>query len=229
MAATIETYFVPTTLYRYRTLDPGSLARELQALQDGYVFCPHFNELNDPMEAEHRVSKLLQRSRRYPTIAAQLEEKVRALGIASFSESRLLEPMWAYYADNFKGICVAYSVSKLRAALPKGCQLARMGYNETPPLLSVLTNDLDERSRSVLCAKTVRWSHEREWRLFAPIRGPATYGSAKCVTGVYLGKRMEVTTTRQLLEVLDGRRIPAHIMDVNRYRLTFAKRAVPDR
>jgi len=224
MAATIETYFVPTTLYRYRSLGAKSLARELKALKEGHIFCPRFDELNDPMESEHRVSKLLKRSQRYPTIAARLETKVNSIGIASFSESRVLEPMWAYYADNFRGMCVAYSMSRLKNALPDECQLARIGYNETPPLLSVLTRDLDERARAVLCAKTVRWSHEREWRLFAPSRGAVTYSNKECVTAVYLGKRMEPSTRDQLLMVLDACAIEAHLMDIKSYRLKFTKR-----
>jgi len=229
MSSKIENYYTPTTLYRYRSLAPKSIAHELDAISKGYVFCPSYDELNDPMEAKHRVSRLLQRSRRYPAVAAELEAKVRALGVASFSESRLIEPMWAYYGDNFHGMCVAYSVNRLSDALPEGCGLARIGYNEAPPILSLTSNDLDERARAVLCAKTLRWSHEREWRLFAPERGPVRYGKAKCVTGVYLGKRMDEDTRQQLLAVMDARSIPAHIMDVESYRLTFSKRPTPSR
>lgn len=222
--ATLESYYLPTTLYRYRSLEADAIDRELEALSDAYVFCPRFDELNDPMEAEHRVSKVLQRSRRYPAIAAKLDAKVRELGIASFSESRLLEPMWAYYADQFKGICIAYNVTRLLKSLPDGWQLARMGYNETAPLLSILTSDFDERARAVLCAKTVRWAHEREWRLFAPARGQAVYTDHSCVAGVYVGKRIEDATRQRLLEVLDDRKIPAHIMNVDTYKMTFSRR-----
>jgi hypothetical protein len=204
-------------------LTPEKIKDELAALSDGYVFCAHYDEMNDPMEAKHRVSALLKRHSRYPKIAAQLEEKIRELGVASFSESRLIEPMWAYYADGFRGMCVAYSVNRLNDALPFGHGLARMGYNEIPPLLSLTTKDLNERARAVLCAKTLRWSHEREWRLFAPARGPAEYGSVKCVTAVYLGARMDEHTKARLLNVLEQRGIPAHIMDVESYTLKFLR------
>lgn len=219
MTATIEPYFVPTTLFRFRSLKPDTLTHEIEALREDYIFCPRFDELND-------ASKLLQRSRRYPTIAAKLEEKAKALGVASFTETPLFEPMWAYYADNFKGICIAYSLSRLLKSLPDQCQLARMGYNETPPLLSALASDLDERARAVLCAKTVRWSHEREWRLFAPTRGPVKYADSKSVRGVYLGKRMLKSTRDRVLKELDKRKIPAFIMNTDSYRLSFTKRTI---
>ena len=57
--ATIETYAPPTRLYRYRDLTNSTLERELRALVDGYVFCPSFAEMNDPMEGAHAESALL--------------------------------------------------------------------------------------------------------------------------------------------------------------------------
>lgn len=226
MPSNIESYYTPGTLYRYRSLTPTKIKNELAAISEGYVHCATFDKLNDPMEATHRMSSLLQRSKRYPKIAAELEAKVKTLGVASFSESRRIEPMWAYYADDFRGICIAYSVNRLNAALPDGYALARMGYNETPPLLS-LSSNIENRARAVLCAKTLRWSQEREWRLFAPASGAAEYGSRKCVTGVYVGKRIADDVREKLFAVLDARKIPAHIMGVESYHLTFTRRPIP--
>jgi hypothetical protein len=57
------------------------------------------------------------------------------LGIASFSEVFDHEPMWAHYASNFTGICVAYSFQKLMKQLPDEYEFIRMTYSEKPPIL----------------------------------------------------------------------------------------------
>lgn len=54
--ATIEFYAKPSNLYEYRPRAP-KLSREVSALLGGFIFCPHFFEINDPMERSHRISQ----------------------------------------------------------------------------------------------------------------------------------------------------------------------------
>jgi hypothetical protein len=90
--ATIEIYAKPSNLYRYRPLGP-KLDQEVDALLDGYIFCPLFSEMNDPMEGSHRVSQRLFGA----SIDSKRQEAVdialATTGIASMSEVSDHEPM----------------------------------------------------------------------------------------------------------------------------------------
>ena len=224
--AEIRTYATPMRLYRYRALTEDRIEQELDAIRDGYVFCPTIDRLNDPMEGSHRESSML---RETPNLARTIEEVRNArsqLGVASFSETYRHEPMWAYYAGNFEGMCVAYSLRQLLKALPPDHDFVRMSYSEKPPMLLRGGRSADQRARLVLSAKTVRWASEREWRLISPGTGPARYGPAACVTRIYLGARAERLADR-IEDIARPLGIRVYVMSVDQYALRFTNRANP--
>jgi hypothetical protein len=53
--ATIEAYAQPPTLYRYRSLK--EIDREIDAIEEGCLFCAGFTALNDPMEGLFNSSR----------------------------------------------------------------------------------------------------------------------------------------------------------------------------
>jgi len=222
--ATIETYATPSRLYRYRALTDANLEREVSAIADGYIFCPSFKELNDPMEGAHSESAILKKARVYANAVAQVTAAKAKLGIASFSETHRSEPMWAYYAGDFRGICVSYNLKKLLAELrDEEHAFVRMGYNEKPPMLLSDHRTADERARMVLSTKTVRWSSEREWRLIRAARGQATYRSSNCVVGIYMGSRISAEHRAALLKVAAQSTIPVWAMEIDKYELSFKR------
>lgn len=221
--ATIETYAPPTRLYRYRTLTDGTLERELKALVDGYIFCPNFAEMNDPMEGAHAESALLQEAKSYAITVAQVAEAKAALGIASFSETHLSEPMWAHYAGAFQGICIAYNFKKLLKELDANNVFVRMAYNDKAPMLMRDRQTAEQRARMVLSAKTVRWAQEREWRLIRPDRGPADYRSGNCVVGVYLGSKVSAEHRKATSAAAEQLKIPLWQMQIDQYAVSFKR------
>jgi Protein of unknown function (DUF2971) len=165
----------PPRLYRYRSLgkDYESLDRELEAVTDGYVHCAAFNDLNDPMEGVFTSSKRLRNSRKYQAIRDEIISNKAQLGICSFSEVHDNPLMWAHYADEFKGVCVAYNLGRLfrnLARTARGIEInfVRMYYNEVDPTVSSRAKETQrEMAKIVLSYKNYRWLHEREWRMFA--------------------------------------------------------------
>lgn len=221
--ATVEAYARPARIYRFRSLRDDNVEQELAALTDGHVFCPRFDEMNDPMEGGHRVSALLRQSGSYRVTIAAVEDRLGELGIASFSEVFDHEPMWAHYAGHFTGICVAYSFRRLLATLPDDHQLVRMTYSEDPPVLLRNGDDADARARLILSTKTLRWSPEREWRLIRPSRGPARYDRLDVVTRAYLGARMSPAHRAAVLAALRRARIPTFEMRIEQYEIGFRR------
>jgi hypothetical protein len=104
--------------------------------------------------------------------------------------------LWAHYADGFRGICVAYIVAKLLEGLADpDASLARVAYGDRPYSLNLSGHRNQERSRAILSTKNLKWSYEREWRLFASTRGKAGRIEG-AVRHVWLGARMHSSDRR---------------------------------
>jgi hypothetical protein len=221
--ATVETYAQPAKLYRFRPLAGPALDRELKAILGSYVFCPSYEELNDPMEGVHTESAVLREAKSYKVTVAEVSSAKALLGIASFSEALNSEPMWAHYAAEFQGMCVAYNFRKLLDELSDEHAFVRMTYNEKAPVISSERKTADQRARMVLSTKAVRWAPEREWRLLRPSRGPANYQSKNCVTGIYLGARISDQHRNAVSVVADRLKIPLWSMAIDKYELSFGR------
>lgn len=114
------------------------------------------------------------------------------MGIASMSEVHDHEPMWAHYADGFKGMCVQYSLKRLLKGLGPDIAITRLMYSEKEPVLLDDRSTATDRARLALSSKTVRWASEREWRLFKANQGEAKYTELSTVTKIFLGSRVSL-------------------------------------
>lgn len=219
--ATIEIYAKPSNLYRYRPLGP-KLEQEVSALLGGYIFCPLFSEMNDPMEGSHRVSQRLYNAPVDSKRQEAIEIALGTTGIASMSEVSDHEPMWAHYADQFGGMCVQYNVNALLRGLDDTVAITRMIYSEYEPILAMDRSTPIERARHCLSSKTVRWASEREWRIFRNGRGAASYGREAAVKKIFLGSRTSEAERNRISEVGEQLHVPVVVMKVEAYAMQFA-------
>lgn len=221
--ATIEAYSRPGFIYRFREITDDTLAREIEAIVDRFVFCPTYKEMNDPMEGNHRESALLRDSPTYGQSIKAVTDALAGFGIASFSESKSHDPMWAHYAGDFEGICIAYSLKALLANLPKKCEFVKMTYNERAPILVKNYATAANRAKLILSCKSIKWAGEREWRLIRPTRGKASYRKAECVTAVYLGSQIDSAHKKAVVDAMAKVDIKVYQMDINSYDLEFKR------
>jgi hypothetical protein len=219
--AEIKIYATPSLLFRYRPLTADTVDRELAAIREGYVYCPRFDQMNDPMEGLHRESSLFQKAADYEDRKAAIEEAVNGHGIASFSEVHDHEPMWAHYADQFRGMCIAYRLTRLLEGLPKSAEFVRMAYSEEAPVLLKGRKTDQQLANLILSTKTIRWASEREWRLIRPNDGRADYDGARCVQRVYVGARIDPETLRKVRREMGALNIPVERMVVDQYAMDF--------
>lgn len=143
------------------------------------------------------------------------------MGIASLSEVYDHETMWAHYADKFKGMCVQYSLARLLKGLSDEVALTRMLYSEREPVLLNDRSTARDRARLCLSSKTVRWSSEREWRLFKDDKGEASYGDVKAITKIFLGARVEPLDEEAVRDVARTLDVPVAKMAIDAYAITF--------
>jgi hypothetical protein len=220
--ATVKIYSTPSKLYRYRPLTPSIIEREIQAITEGYIWCPQFSSMNDPMEGVHRLglSWVMNGDK---TEKAVVRRERNKLGIASLSEVHDHEPMWAHYASQFQGMCVEYSTSKLLKKLPDNFDLVRMAYNEQPPILLADRSSTLDKAKLTLATKTIRWATEREWRLIIPEYGPAVYADAACITRIYLGSRVSAEAEQSVRQAAKPLKISVLKMMIDKYQISFSR------
>lgn len=215
---TIERYVQPPRLYRYRSLK--ELDRELEAIEERYLYCAAFGTLNDPMEGLFSTSRSLRETDSHRAIRSAVRDNKAHIGMCSFSEVHDHELMWAHYADQFRGICISYSLSKLLTALPEEVTFVRMFYNETEPTIHRTSDDPGQLAKMVLSYKNYRWLYEREWRMFARL-GKAYYQDAGCVTRVYLGSRITDHDRDKIVSKLKHLNIKTSDMTIKKYSISF--------
>jgi Protein of unknown function (DUF2971) len=215
--ATIESYILPATLYRYRSSE--HIDRELDAIRRANLYCATYSSLNDPMEGYYATSAKLRSSKGYSTFKSQIASNKATLGLCSFSEVHNNEVMWAHYADEFRGICIAYRFRELRSGLPENASFVRVDYRDKAPTV-ISGKDPVYLAKRVLSCKSYRWLYEREWRLFAA-RGLVTYKTVKRVQCVYLGFRMDVRTEAKIETQMKSLGIKTRKMSLNMYSLGF--------
>lgn len=230
LPAEIATYATPQSLFRYRSLQTVSLDDELKAIEEDYIYCPLIEQMNDPMEGSHSESKIYQALSRYRRDISQIKKKIASIGIASLSESNLSEPMWAHYGGKFEGICIEYSLARLSNNLVGKHAIVRMQYSESPPILSSTQDeDVVDKARMALSAKTLRWSVEREWRLLGTESGPISYKPGRVVTNVYVGSRMKQPELDEVIRRMHALYISVHQMKIDKYTIQFEKHDAPKR
>lgn len=216
--ATIERYVQPPRLYRYRSL--REFDREMEAIEQSYIFCADFKSLNDPMEGLYSSSQNLRESDDYRAVRQSIADNKSDIGLCSFSEVRNHELMWAHYADQFKGICISYSLSKLLKALPDEITFVRMFYNETEPTIHPSHRDHGQVAKMIFSYKNYRWLYEREWRMFASL-GKGFYRDTECVTRVYLGSRIKDSHRNKIIRRLKQLKIKTSQMKIDKYSISF--------
>ena len=101
--------------------------------------------------------------------------------VASFSETWESIPMWAYYADSHKGVCMKYEFDRLDSS--------DISYQNVKNALHKVWYS-EQRFNDPHCkftpfVKSLQWAHEQEWRLFK--EGEEEYLYIPCITEIYLG------------------------------------------
>jgi len=218
--------FAPKYLYRYRSLPKNGDVRrqELAAIKTPYLWCGTFNAMNDPTEGSYELDRDPGKGAAHKRIRDLAYYKKISLGICSFSETNNNGPMWAYYADQFRGICIEYDLQALLASLTNrndgSLTLVRMTYSEDLYQLSVTATDVETAARQILSFKSHRWIHEREWRLFKGGAGELDIAK-NCISHIYVGDKMDTAETSKLKVLLKG--IPVSRMELEGYSMSFKR------
>ena len=126
------------------------------------------------------IAKLL-----YKTGAFGARQRIPCGNVACFSETWTSVPMWSYYANSHKGVCLKYDFDLLdkndQGAINILNALQKVWYSERRPI------DSDQCYSPFV--KGLQWAHEQEWRLFR-MEGEQ-YVHLPCLSEIYVGVNCE--------------------------------------
>jgi len=165
--------------YKFRShRSSEDLARTLSIITDGQIYAPSLKKLNDPSEGfflkAHGCDADIETQRAI--------DNLRVVSLCRLYSNALL---WSYYADSYKGVCLALSFAEADA--PK-----RVIYSG--PFGSSIVENRDNNRYDHAAAEHARkkldyWKHEIEYRVIkiAEPDGSETYVPCT-VEGVLFGK-----------------------------------------
>lgn len=145
-----------------------------------------------------------------------LEDYKKTLSIFSFSYSQNDEdsssplgnmPMWAHYADSFRGFCIKYDFKKLYESLSK-LNKSELGYAAVDyrqsPLVIKLSKDLVYDAVAYLKSIQVKhqqWESERECRIVSGTHGLHSY-DPEVIHSVFIGGKVAPQKRLELINVI---------------------------
>jgi len=128
------------------------------------------------------------------------EEQMKQMGVACFSAAGDDIPMWAYYADSHRGVCLRFR-GLLLTGLPECTPAIKVVYKDAYPDVSFFKATRFRRVVTLVDTKATAWSHEKEWRIVRTSgRGPAAFDPA-ALDGIILGCEIKPADERRLKDL----------------------------
>ncbi len=139
-------------------------------------------------------------------VKRQLDTTMKNRGILSLSNKWNSPLMWSHYADEHKGICIEYDISRAVCTKPK-----MVDYNcgrkiQISSLIQWIFYNSEEALKEIehkyFYAKARQWNYEEEWRYISETQGPAS--TPFHLSGIYFGMRCEVSVISSIVKLLNG-------------------------
>jgi hypothetical protein len=131
-------------------------------------------------------------------IAASTIDVIKRIGVLCLTESNKDVTMWAHYADNHKGLCLGFRIS--REASPEN-----VTYVPEAPIVNfseLLDDKFEDNEYKWIFSKHHDWRNEKEWRVVVP-EGNRLWPIPGKIQTVTFGLRMDEgkkQVVRQILE-----------------------------
>ena len=177
----------PMFLYRYRPLtrdgERDVIGDEIELIRNGFIWLSNPKDLNDPFDCRP-ICTTEQEGRLDELLAKFLVGSLSAVS----PDQIMASPMWSYYANGHRGICIEFPISEAGVALRK--PIERVRYSNTrfdirgldprkmritsPCSIGVVVpnEEIIDASNNIdileLTRKSEAWRLEEEWRYIWP-------------------------------------------------------------
>ena len=150
----------PLFIYRARLSD-----KRKKAIQVIKRECPGVSRSEARKRADERWKAAERNQENVPTWLS------KGIGVFSLSETSVSETLWRQYADDDRGICLEFRVTRGEHVDFLGRTL-RVIYVDQPPAILFYLDSREVNLRKSVLTKTRAWEHEKEWRIVDLKNGP---------------------------------------------------------
>lgn len=113
--------------------------------------------------------------------------------VCCFTTNPLNEIMWSHYADNQKGVCLEFDLSKTPQLHNK---LFQVNYTDTFPEISSI-----DMLPTALLTKRTAWNYEDEWRILTNEKGEKRF-NRESLSGIYFGCYVSKKTISKIRKMI---------------------------
>ena len=168
------------------------------------------------------------------------EQYKRTFKIVCFSERNDINPMWAHYADNHKGICIEYNLKENNIFRDQCMPINYVEKTNNDTVINKIQEGSFVKNRfiwEVFSKKSKDWEYEKEWRLIYDKQVPENIATIltdeedkKYVQflkpkAVYLGLKISEEDKKLIIDMCNFNKIDIHQMLKNdsNYNLKYEK------
>ena len=172
-------------LFKYKPMSNDiDLIRIFDIINNKRMYMPKLDQLNDPFEGTgielfdrggYAGSSIPRNADIHDGIILDKKEKYRIMSLSAVFNS---PQMWAYYCNDYNGICLGFVTDENFSGISKVVYSS----NKEPRIYNPESNELEELLADSLREKTVAWKHEKEYRIIRKDQEYFYYGDAlKCI------------------------------------------------
>jgi hypothetical protein len=183
------------TLFKYSRINKNFI----KSLSGNYVFCASLENLNDPFDCRVDIKKSAGNAiseldgekkltlefflKSFDNSLTLIQEKLSSVAVCSFSKDPEHTLLWSHYADDHKGVCVAYEIPEAFLNDPSKIigidsvdygvdPLKKWFINNIPEERLNIDGFINELVKKVLFVKGKVWEYESEIRIIRELEGP---------------------------------------------------------
>lgn len=172
-------------LFKYKPMSNDiDLIRIFDIINNKRMYMPKLDQLNDPFEGTgielfdrggYAGSLIPRNADIHDGIILDKKEKYRIMSLSAVFNS---PQMWAYYCNDYNGICLGFVTDENFSGISKVVYSS----NKEPRIYNPESNELEKLLADSLREKTVAWKHEKEYRIIRKDQEYFYYGDAlKCI------------------------------------------------
>lgn len=138
-----------------------------------------------------------------------------------FSKTRSSFPMWAHYANNYKGVCLEYDARNVRLSLD--CDVPDYAFNNVQYVDNFKTDNLTLYDKDL--QKSKQWEYEQEVRIVCKMKGNIL--KFPYLKKVFLGMNMPPKERIEIATLCFENQVDVYDVETcidGQYNLNFCKR-----
>lgn len=157
----------PKLIFKFRSVTTlKELVRLRDIVQNNQLYIPTIPQVNDPFEGKINVS--FAKAGSFITHAKDIDfgpvsDRKEQTRLLSLSEDCFSPQLWAYYCNDYHGVCLCFKTDKTFSAIQ------RVSYPELIDEGEMISNpepdEIYKLIRESLFRKQAGWKYEHEWRM----------------------------------------------------------------